>query len=182
MRQDGKRHAAHPAGGSCNEHLPAIQRYAPSKQAVDREPCRKACSAEHHCLPKRKARRQRKRPGRRHPYKTAETAGGVHAQIVARHDDLVARLKRAVGTGGHHARRVDAGSVRIVFCDAPVPGSRKHVLVVQRGVAHLDHQFAFRQLVDGALLYGPREGVVLPFADHQSLEFFRHLYPPFIFE
>ena len=95
--QDGHGEDAHPAAGAGHQHRALLRFQVKVEQPFDAHGRGLTGGAEHHAAAGVQLVRAQRHPARRHPDILAEAAGGVHTEVVAGDDHLVAGLELLVG-------------------------------------------------------------------------------------
>ncbi|SAJ33987.1 Uncharacterised protein [Enterobacter cloacae] len=144
---------------------------AAALQLFDAERRGQAGGAEDHRLAQAQALRALDHPGRGHADVLAETAGGVHAQVVAGDDHLVTGRELGHRGLGDHTGGIDAGGMRVLAGHPAVAAGGQRILVVQRGILHADQYVARRQVAGIALDHLRFVNAVGRFRHPQRLEY-----------
>ena len=76
----------------------------------------------------------------------AVTTAGVHAQVVAKYDNLVTLSECTIAAFKNNPCSINTWGVRILFRNATIAARRKGIFVVHRGVFNLDKDVTIWQV------------------------------------
>ena len=140
--------AADAAGRAGHNHRARRRRQPVVLEFDDRERGGKAGGADRHRLEGIEALRQRHDPVGRHTSCRRVAAVVRDAEVVPGHDDRLPRPKPRVGGRPDGAGEIDPADEREPAQDFRRSGSRQRVLVIDAGVGDVDHDVAWRELVE----------------------------------